>query len=259
MSASRPGRLSGKVAFVTGGATGIGAAIVKRFVQEGARVALLDLLEADAVVHEADPDGAGLVVAFKGSTADEDTVRESIAAAVAKLGRLDVLVNNAAAFVFGDVESVTSEDWDKVLSVNVKGYAFAMKHATPHLRRAGGGAVVNMGSISSFIAQPAFVPYNATKGAVVQMTRCAALDLSKYGIRVNAVCPGPIETRATMRHAASQGKTKDEIVEEMKGQLMIRRMGQPEEVANAVLFLASDEASFITATPLMVDGGYTGL
>lgn len=175
------------------------------------------------------------------------------------LGGLDVLVNNAAVFVFGTVEQATEEDWDKILSVNIKGYAFAAKHSAPLLRVKGKGAIVNIASISSFIAQPEFVPYNATKGAILQMSKCMACDLAKDNIRVNCVCPGPIETQATIKHAEKLGKSKQQIVDEMNSHMLIHRMGKPEEVAHAVLFLASDEASFITGTHLVVDGGYLAI
>lgn len=252
------GRIQGKVAIVTGGAQGIGAAIVRRFVEEGALVAIFDVAELQGAALSKEL--GTCTQFFKVDMSSEDAVKANVSAVTAwSGGRLDILVNNAAAFVFGEVEDVTSDQWDRVLGVNVKGYAYAMKHTFPVFKATGGGAVVNLASISSFIAQPAFVPYSTTKGAILQMTRCTAMDGGKHGIRVNAVCPGPILTEATEKHAASEGKTVDALVEEMSSQLIVKRMGSPKEVANAVLFLSSDEASYITGTPLMVDGGYCTL
>ena len=169
-----------------------------------------------------------------------------------------MLVNDAAVFVFGAIEDVTGDDWQRVMGVNVIGAANTVKHTIPHMKAAGGGAIVNVASVSSFIAQPAFVPYNASKGALLQLTRCLALDLAPHNIRVNCVCPGSIQTAASERHRTFIGASVEEYNKLATEGSFLKRVGQPREVANGVLFLASDEASFITGTPLIIDGGGVG-
>ena len=172
-------------------------------------------------------------------------------------GEIDILVNNAAAFVFGKVEDITQDDWMKVFGVNVIGYANCVREVLPSMRRQSGGAIVNIASVSSFIAQPEFIPYNASKGAVAQLTRCLAMDLSVDNIRVNAVCPGSIRTRATDRHITSLGLDPEKAYADFGKDSLMKRMGKPEEIASGVLFLASDEASFMTGAQIVIDGGAT--
>ena len=251
-------KLENKTAIITGSSSGIGRATALRFAEEGAKIVVADIdVEGGEQTVAQVKQAGGTAVFHKTDISSEAEARALIVAAVSEFGGLDILVNNAATFVFGTVEEASEEDWDRVLGVNVKGYAFCTKHAAPEIRKRGGGAIVNLASISGFVAQPAFVPYNTSKGAVLQFTRCTAMDLADDNIRVNCVCPGAIDTPATSRHAKSVGLTKEELIEQMKPDHMIKRMGEPREIANAVLFLASDEASFITATTLMVDGGYT--
>jgi NAD(P)-dependent dehydrogenase (short-subunit alcohol dehydrogenase family) len=140
-----------------------------------------------------------------------------------------------------------------------QGYAFCSKKAVPHMRKRGQGAIINIASISSFVAQEAFVPYNTSKGAIMQMTRCMAFDLGVDNIRVNAVCPGAIDTPATELHAQKLGITKEELKKDFYKQQFLKRMGEPRDVSNSVIFLASDEAKHITGTHLMVDAGYTAM
>jgi dihydroanticapsin dehydrogenase len=190
--------------------------------------------------------------------ADEASVARMVANAVKVFSHIDVLVNNAAIFVLRGIEA-TPEEWRQVLDVNVMGPALVAKHVVPHMRQAGGGAIVNLASISSFIAQPHFVTYNATKAAIANMTRCMALDLAADNIRVNAVCPGAVWTQIVQRitREAGMDRAAADAHPDWGGAHMIRRIAEPREIAYAILFLASDEASFITAENLMVDGGYT--
>lgn len=252
------GRLEGKNAIVTGSGNGIGRAIAERFASEGARVTVAEIEE------DAGQETVGLIEQAGGKahfvrtdTSDSSSVKESIASAISAHGELDLLVNNAAAFVFGKVEEVTQDDWAKVFGVNVIGYANCVRESLPSMRRNNGGAIVNIASVSSFIAQPEFIPYNASKGAVAQLTRCLAMDLSTDNIRVNAVCPGSIRTRATDRHIESLGLDPEESYKEFGADSLMKRMGKPEEIANGALFLASDEASFMTGAHIVIDGGAT--
>ena len=250
-SSSAHHRFTGQGVVVTGGAAGIGAAIAAAFLAEGATVVILDVSRGPL------PPAIAAATLVPCNVADEAIVAAAIDTALALFGgRISVLVNNAAAFIYGDVTTVTSAAWDTALSVNVKGYANTMKAVIPHMRRAGGGAIVNVSSISAFTGQTSFVPYSVTKAAVLQMTRCVAADEGVHNIRVNAVCPGPILTDATAAHAAGLGKSVEAVVGELTGHLVIKRMGRPEEVAKAVCFLASEDASFTTGSHLMVDGGY---
>src|SRR5262249_22892100 len=181
---------------------------------------------------------------------------DAVAETTSRFGRIDILVNNAAAFVLKGLDA-TIDDWRRVLEVNVVGTALCSRYAAEEMRKAGRGAIVNLGSISSFIAQPEFVTYSSTKAAILQMTRNMALDLGPSGIRVNCVCPGTILTRASCDHMQQAGLTLEEFVAEEGPKHILGRIGRPREVAYAMLFLASDEASFMTGTHLMVDGGYT--
>ena len=171
-------------------------------------------------------------------------------------GRIDILVNNAAVFVLKGLEATPAE-WHRSLDVNVIGTALVSRYAAAVMKKNGAGAIVNLASISGFVAQPHFITYSATKAALVQMTRNMALDLAADNIRVNCVCPGTIRTAATDRHMAQTGMTEAQFIAEHAPLHLLNRVGAPREVAYAILFLASDEASFITAASLMVDGGYT--
>ena len=179
-------------------------------------------------------------------------------AAEIAFGRLDILVNNAATFVLKGIDA-TPEDWHRSLDVNVIGTSMVTRAAVQVMRRGGGGAIVNLASISSFVAQPQFLTYSATKAAILQMTRNLALDLAPDGIRVNCVCPGTILTRASRDHMERGGMNLDDFIAAEAPKHLLNRIGSPREVAQAILFLASEDASFITGTHLMVDGGYTAV
>ena len=249
-------RFEGKTVIVTGGGTGIGEAICHRFAGEGANVFIAEL-EADngkGTAANINANG-GSAVFWETDTSNSDSVRSMIANAVDEFGTVDILVNNAATFVFGKVEEVTDADWARVFGVNVIGYANCVREVLPTFRKAGGGAVVNIASVSSFIAQPEFIPYNSSKGAVAQLTRCLAMDLAPDNIRVNAVCPGSIKTRATDMHIDSLGLDREQSYVEFGEDALMKRMGEPKEIASVVAFLASDDASYMTGSHVIVDGG----
>lgn len=250
--------LNNKIALITGASSGIGRETAKLFAEQGAKVAIADVDSANGQTLIAEIKALrGIAEFYKIDVSIETEVQDLVTTVVNQWGGLDILVANAAVLVTGTIEQTTESDWDQVFAVNVKGYAFCAKYVAPQMRKRGGGAIVNLASVSSFIAQPAFVPYNTTKGAIVQLTRCLAYDLAPDNIRVNCVCPGPIETPAVQYFIDSHGLVKEDVLEQLASSTLLKRTGQPREVANAILFLASDKASFITGTPLMVDGGYT--
>ena len=251
-------RLAGKSTIVTGAGSGIGRAIAQRFATEGAAVLVADIEEPGGRETVSAIQAAGGRAEFiRTDVANEDDCRAMAAAAQRYFGGIDVLVNNAAAFVFGKVDEVSRADWDKVLAVNVIGPAQCVKHSLPAMRRAGGGSIVNIASVSGFIAQPAFVPYNTSKGALVNMTRCLAFDLAADKVRVNAICPGEIHTRATDYHIQKLGIDAPTALAKLAAVSPLARLGRPDEIASVALFLASDESSFVTGALLVADGGAT--
>ncbi len=251
-------RLQDKVAVVTGGGAGIGRATCELFAEEGAAVVIA---ERNADTGRAVADGinraGGKALFVPTDVVDETGIRRMVGEAVKTFGKINVLVNNAGIFVLRGIDA-TPEEWRQVMDVNIMGPALVAKHVVPEMRKVGGGAIVNLSSISSFIAQPNFVTYNATKAAVASMTRCMALDLAPDNIRVNAVAPGTVWTQIVERLSRERGldRAAAEKDPNFGGSHMIQRLAEPREIAYAILFLASDEASFITAENPMVDGGY---
>jgi NAD(P)-dependent dehydrogenase (short-subunit alcohol dehydrogenase family) len=246
-------RLAGKVALVSGGASGMGQSEAAIFAREGAKVTVGDILEAEGreVAEKIVKDGGqGLFV--KLDVTSETDWEEAIAATVRRFGKLDILVNNAGISGTFDPDMLSTAAWDALMAVNAKGVFLGMKHAIPALRQAGGGAIVNISSISGFVGQDkVHMAYNASKGAVRIMTKTAAVQYASDGIRVNSVHPGimpPMRTSKTTADPAWRARAMQAVP--------MKRAGRVEEVAHAVLFLASDEASYITGTELVVDGGY---
>ncbi len=244
-----------KVAIVTGGSSGIGQAIALALVREGATVGWTSL-PADVAEGEAAFAKAGLeCFSFGGDMGDESFCENAVATMQERFGRVDLLVNNAFSFIAKGADG-TREDWKRSFDVGLFAYAKMTQLVQESMRANGGGAIVNITSISGVIAQPNRWTYNTGKGAVNQLTKCVALDLAPSNIRVNSVSPGWIWTRENDKAAGYDREKYDKIWGDF---CMMRRMGKTEEVASAVLFLLSDAASFITAVDLPVDGGYQGL
>lgn len=257
--------LADRAAIVTGGAAGIGRATVERLLGEGTSVVVADVDDATAKEFLSQrPEsrtavGGARVLAVPTDVSVEDQVRRVVRTTVEELGRLDFLVNCAAAFVMRGMEA-TPDDWRRVMDVNIMGTALTATHAAPEMAALGGGAIVNIASISGHIAQPGLLTYSTTKGAVVNLTRCQALELAPAGIRVNAVNPGTVWNANNERfHLERLGmdRAAAEADPEIGGRHLLRRTADPEEIASTIAFLLSDEASFITGANLMVDGGYT--
>lgn len=248
--------LSNKKAIVTGGAQGIGRACMEAFIDHGCSVVFSDLERDTGTVAESElRDLGGDVHFLLGDMGDEKFCDALADFAVDRMGNVDFLVNNAFSFVAAGINS-TRAQWELSLMVGPVAFARMTQLVIEPMKQAGGGAVVNMSSISAHIAQPDRWTYNAAKGAVDQLTKTSALDLAPYGIRVNSVSPGWIWTRV-VEEAAGYDREKYDVI--WGNYHMLRRCGRPEEVASAVMFLCSDEASFITGTDLPVDGGYLGL
>jgi NAD(P)-dependent dehydrogenase (short-subunit alcohol dehydrogenase family) len=249
------GRFAGKVAIVTGGTHGIGRAIVLELMREGAAV-VVSGLAADVEEGRAALAAAGFApLVMAGDLAEESFCRELVAQTMARHGRVDFLVNNAFSFLAKGLDA-TPADFARSFSVGPVAFAVLTQLVAEPMKRLGGGAIVNVSSISAWIAQPNRWTYNVAKGAVAQLTRCAALDLAPHKIRVNSVSPGWIWTREVDKAAGGDRATYDPIWGQFH---MLGRMGHPVEIAGPVLFLLSDDASFITGTDLPVDGGYNGL
>ena len=249
-------RLAGKVALITGGAGGMGQSEAVIFAREGARVVIGDLLDVEGR-HVADRiAGSGGQARFvKLDVTSEADWQKAAETAVGAFGKLDILVNNAGISGTFDPDTMSTTAWDALMNVNAKGVFLGMKHAIPRMRDGGGGAIVNISSISGFVGQPMLhMAYNASKGAVRIMTKSAAVQYAKDGIRVNSVHPGVMPPMRTSKASADpQWRAK------MLRAVPMQREGRVEEVAHAVLFLASDEASYITGTELVVDGGYLAM
>ena len=243
-------RLRDKVAIITGAAAGIGRATAELFGEEGASVVLLDKDPGGAEVARQMNASSRPALFIQADISREKEIRQAIELADKTYGKVDILVNNAAVFVLKGLEA-SPHDWHQAMDVNLVGTALRSRYASKIMKRNQAGSIVNLGSISSFIAQPGFMTYSATKAALVSMTRCMAMDLAPYSIRVNCVCPGTIRTSATDRHLAKTGMLEAEFVAKNAPLHLLNRIGQPREVAYAILFLASDEASFITATSLI--------
>jgi dihydroanticapsin dehydrogenase len=248
--------LKGKRALVTGGASGIGLAIAQRFLAEGAEVVIADLSEknADAVV-KGSGGKFGKTIGDVSKLADaERMVKE----AVAQMGGLEILVNNAGIETSGSVTTAIDEQWELQINVNLNGVYRMSRFAVPEIIKAGGGAIVNMSSVGGLVAVKEFSAYGASKAGVIQLTRSMASDYAANNIRVNAVCPGAVETPLLQRAVERMGGDKPEEMRAMYASFtLLNRIARPEEIASVVTFLASEESSFVTGVSIPVDGGFS--
>ncbi|QCF27128.1 SDR family NAD(P)-dependent oxidoreductase [Hydrocarboniclastica marina] len=251
-------RLKQKVAIITGGSLGIGRAAAIRMAEEGAAIAVLDCLDAEGRALAAEISAKGLSAAYwHCNVASEQEVAETFRAVADHFGHVDVLVNNAGiAGPNKPTHELTEEEWDGVQAVNVKGVFLCTKHAIPLLRAAGGGSIINLSSIYGLVSAPDIPPYHASKGAVRMMTKTDALLYAADRIRVNSVHPGFIWTPLVEHHLKSQGN-----LEEGKAATAalhpLEHMGEPDDIAWGIVYLASDESKFMTGSELVIDGGYT--
>jgi NAD(P)-dependent dehydrogenase (short-subunit alcohol dehydrogenase family) len=243
--------LAGKTALVTGGCGGIGRAICARFQREGATVFAADLTESGSLSTET---GSGRFMKF--DVTSEDDARAAMALVERECGQLDILVNAAGIEIEKTVEETSLADWNRIFAINVTGTFLASKHALPLLRKSGGGSIINFGSYDGFIADPGLAAYCATKGAIHALTRAMACDHGPQGIRVNAICPGYVDTPMLKNFFKDAGDiaTLEAAVRDVHP---TRRYGTPEDVANLVNWLASDEARYASGQLWVLDGGLT--
>lgn len=246
-------RLAGKVALVTGGASGIGAAATRLFCAEGARVLVVDRdAQRLSALHGS---GDGKVVPFAADVTDEAEAARAVERALREFGRVDVLVNNAAVRNYSAVARATREEWLSVVSVNLVAAAGYAKAALPALRKSGKGAIVNVSSCYAVAGRKGMAIYDAAKAGLLSLTRTLAHEEAPHGVRVNAVCPGSTLTDFHIDRARAAGKDLEQLKRERDDTSLLARWAAPEEIAAPILWLASDEASFITGATLMVDGG----
>jgi len=253
-------RVKDKTCIVTGAALGIGQACARRLADEGAHLALFDVLDeaGNALAEELQSHGT-LAHYWHVDVASERSVSEAIGGVANHFGAVHVLVNNAGiAGINKPTHEVTEEEWDRVQAINVKGVFFCTKHAIPHLRRAGGGSIINLSSIYGLVGAPDVPPYHASKGAVTLMTKTDAMFYAADRIRVNSVHPGYIWTPMVEHHLQASGATDLAAARIEVGNLHpLGHMGEPDDIAWGVVYLASDESKFMTGAELVIDGGYT--
>jgi NAD(P)-dependent dehydrogenase (short-subunit alcohol dehydrogenase family) len=243
-------RLSGKVAIITGGGSGIGKAIAMAFVREGAKVAITgrDGKKLDRAAAEIGAD----CLAVSADVSNAASVQKLVSATLDRFKRINVLVNNAAVLLPGTAESISEEDFDQTFDINVKGLWLMSRAVLPHMRAASGGSIVNIGSVLSMVGARNRVAYSASKGAVMAMTKAMALDHAAENIRVNCIAPGIVETEMVARFSTDENARRQRVALHP-----MRRFGQPAEIASAAVFLASDESGWTTGSVITVDGGYS--
>jgi NAD(P)-dependent dehydrogenase (short-subunit alcohol dehydrogenase family) len=254
---SATGRIAGKACLVTGTASGIGRAIATRFAAEGGRVVCVDLVPGElGETVRAIREAGGEAVEFVADVSDREAITAAVEDCVERYGGIDALVNNAGVNLPGVFHEVDDATIERTLAVNVKGPIYACQAAIPHMLAAGGGSIVNVSSVNGVVAEPYLTIYATSKGGVVMLSRGIALDYAKQGIRCNVICPGWVDTPINYAHAEMLGGL-DQVYATIDSFQPIGRPGTPEEIAALALFLSSDEASFMTGSVVLADGGMT--
>jgi 3-oxoacyl-[acyl-carrier protein] reductase len=252
-------RLKNKVSLITGAGSGIGQAVALRFASEGAMVVIADRnLEAAEKTQYLIEQNGGVGHAIAVDVTQEQQVAAAIASTVEKFGRLDILHNNAGVSVLKSITETTESDWDFLFNVNLKGIFFGCKHAIPYMVQQGGGVIINTASELAIVGQPLYTAYCATKGGVLAFTRALSVEWAAKGIRINAVCPGPIQTPMLQAEFNLATNPTAEEVATIQS-IPVGRLGTPDDIARVALFLASDDAVFVQGTAIVADGGRTTL
>ena len=252
-------RLEGKTALITGGSEGIGKATALLFCKEGATVGIMARTQEnlDKVVFEAE--GPGEIISYKADVSNSGEVEQAVNDFYERYGKIDILFNNAGILEGGTVVTTSEEVWDRTMDINVKGVYLASKHAVPLMAKHGGGSVINNSSVLGMVGMENCMAYNASKGAIRQITRSMALDHAGDNIRVNSICPGYIKTKMDPEFMGNPPDAEEQLDKIAADMIPLVRRAEPEEVAQSVLFLASDESKYMTGSDLVIDGGWTTL
>lgn len=249
--------LAGKVVLITGGASGIGLAAVKLFLEHGAKVAVADINEQSgkqlvkSLPHEH-------LAFFKTDITNEPDCQKTVQSVLSQFGTIDVLINNAGIEIVSPIHEMALEDWNHILQVNLTGVFLMSKHTLPHMLEKKSGSIINTGSVGGLVGWPDIPAYNATKGGVIQLTKSMAVDYAAHQIRVNCIAPGIIDTPLNEKSFMDNHSESLEVVKKEKAKVNpLLRLGKPEEIAGVMLFLASDLSSYMTGSVVTADGGYT--
>lgn len=252
-------RLQGKTALITGGGEGIGKATALLFSREGAKVGIMGRTKAKLEDTAGEADTPGEIRAFQGDVSIEEDVKRVVDDFVRNFGKIDILFNNAGILEAGTVVTTSTEVWDRTMNINLKGVFLMSKYVVPVMAENGGGSIINNSSVLGMVGMENCVAYNATKGAVRQVTRSMAIDHAKENIRVNSVCPGYIKTKMDVEFMGNPPDAEEQLDRIAAEMIPLVRRADPEEVGYAVLYLASDESKYVTGSDLVIDGGWTTL
>ncbi len=252
-------RLKGKTALITGGSEGIGKATALFFCKEGAKVGIMSRTAKNLRKVVSEAKGRGEIKVFAGDVSKEKDAKKVVNAFYKKFGKIDILFNNAGIFEGGTVVTTSNDVWQRTMDINVKGVFLMSKYVVPLMAKHGGGSIINNSSVLGIVGMEDCMAYNASKGAVRQITRSMALDHAKQNIRVNSVCPGYIKTKMDVEFMGNPPDAEERLDEIAAGMIPMVRRAEPLEVAQSVLFLASDESKYMTGSDLVIDGGWTVL